>query len=135
MMKKIIYLIIILSLSGCSNKLRFDNEGNTHGSGTKKYYYDSGQVKLIEKYENGQIADSLWYDKSNTIIHHTRWENGNGIGLYMHENGNIKCIMFYKNTIANGKAIYFDKDGTLINIREFENSHEAPAASSRANQK
>ncbi len=129
MMKKIIYLLIILSLSGCSNKLWFDERGNAHGSGSRKYYYDSGQVKSIDKYENGQLKNSVWYDKNGNIIHHTKWENGNGIGLYMHENGKIKRIMFYKNTIANGKAIDFDQNGRLIKIREFENGHEVPATS------
>lgn len=121
-LREIISIIAILFvIAGCvwqfwdyiPGTLRRDENGFTYGTGTDRYYYKSGQLKIEGYYRAGKMQKTTWFDPSGNVIQQTDWINESGEGLYLREDGTIKTRMQYKNNMADGKAIYYHPDGSV----------------------
>jgi antitoxin component YwqK of YwqJK toxin-antitoxin module len=61
--------------------LNFDDNGFPHGTGTKRYFYESGALKLEESYYAGNLETSRWYRPDGTLVMKTKWKAGSGVGI------------------------------------------------------
>ena len=104
--------------------LYFDKQGIPHGTGDKKYFYESDALKLHEYYHNGKVSKSIWYKPDGTIVATTNWENGSGVGYYLRDNGSIRIKMQYINGVAHGQATCYSEDGTVEKYVKFRNGVE-----------
>lgn len=115
----LITLALLLSVGCSTQKLYFDTNGFSHGTGWKEYQYKSGGLMLKEYYEDGCLTHSLWYKPDGTMIREEDWQDGAGTGIYLRENGTIKVFMPYVNGVAHGMAVYYKEDGSLDKVVEF----------------
>ncbi len=122
----IIFLTIaLIFITSCEKKrLTFDENGVPHGTGWKEYHYKSGQLKLKEYYEYGQLEHSLWFKPDGTLIRKEDWVQGSGTGIYLREDGSIKTVIPYVNGIAHGMAVYYKEDGSIDRVAEFCNGRQ-----------
>src|SRR5690348_632531 len=67
--------------------LDFDESGIPHGTGTKRYFYEAGALKLEETYLAGNLQTSHWYHPNGSLIAETRWKAGSATGIYLLEDG------------------------------------------------
>jgi antitoxin component YwqK of YwqJK toxin-antitoxin module len=93
--------------------LRQDAQGERHGTGVQRYFYQSGKLMLEERYRAGRLMRSTWYDPTGKEIQQTDWINGAGEGIYLREDGSIRKRVPYRNGLAEGKAISYAPDGTV----------------------
>jgi antitoxin component YwqK of YwqJK toxin-antitoxin module len=131
-------LISVLLLAGLATfsllgympgTLYFDVEGSPHGTGWKRYFYPNNALKLEEHYRAGQLRMSRWFRPDGTIIAETRWKDGNGLGYYLRDDGSVKTAMEYVHGLANGKATFFNKDGSVQRVAHFVDGKETPQPS------
>lgn len=128
-----IWLIILLPvflLSACdrTDPLYFDANGQPHGSGEKTYNYKAGGVMLRETYVDGKCEFSQWFAPDGRLVHSTDWVNESGEGIYLRQDGSIRCRMTYVNGHAHGTATYYDESGGISKVVEFQNGVELSAS-------
>lgn len=92
--------------------LHQDSSGQFHGTGMKTYHYESGAVVLEEQYRRGDLVHSKWFRPDGSMLRETKWQNGDGVGYFLFQDGTIRVQMSFSNHIADGEAIYFNEDGT-----------------------
>jgi len=80
---------------------------------------------LEEHYTAGHLKLSRWFRPDGSLVGETRWQNGNGVGYYLRQDGTIRVKMEYRNERADGPAIYYKEDGvTVDHIGEFKDGKE-----------
>lgn len=104
--------------------LRFDSDGIAHGTGTAQYSYQSGALKLEDRYVAGQIVEATWYRPDGSIIANEHFQDGCGTGYYLREDGSIRVKMTYVKGIAEGPATYYTVDGEIDRVVKFVNGQE-----------
>jgi hypothetical protein len=104
-----------------------DKNGFLHGTGWKRFYYESGPLMLEEHYRNGMVRLSRWYRPDGSQIAETRWDHGNGVGYYLRQDGTIRTKMEYRDGFVNGPATYYREDGIIVERRvEFQDGQPIP---------
>ncbi len=88
-----------------------DEQNVPRGTGWTHYHYETGQLMLSERYRAGELLVSRWYRPDGSLITETRWHNGNGLGLYLHQNGSVRAIHQNRDGLAHGVGWYFDTNG------------------------
>ncbi|MHC4109666.1 MAG: toxin-antitoxin system YwqK family antitoxin [Planctomycetota bacterium] len=104
--------------------LHLDRQGKYRGTGVAKYLYKSGQIKLKDHYVAGKLSKSFWYRPDGTVVAQTNWEDVPCFGYYLREDGSIRVKMEYVNGVAHGRAICYNKDGSIDKYVEFRNGRE-----------
>ncbi|MHC4618081.1 MAG: toxin-antitoxin system YwqK family antitoxin [Planctomycetota bacterium] len=104
--------------------LYFDEEGFPHGTGSREYFYESGVLKLKERYINGRLYRSVWFRPDGKVVATTNWKDETGVGYYLREDGSIRVKMHYVNGFAHGQATYYREDGLVERYAEFRNGVE-----------
>jgi antitoxin component YwqK of YwqJK toxin-antitoxin module len=104
--------------------LRFDESGTAHGTGTKRYFYESGDLKLEDAYLAGDLNRSRWYGRDGELIEETRWKAGSGTGIYLREDGTIRSRYQYVKGLAEGQATFFADDGSVERVATFRDGVE-----------
>lgn len=109
------------SLPGSVRRIQTPDGEVVKGTGTFKYHYATGQLKLTEEFRRGSAVLSRWYKPDGTLIAETKWgRNSTGTGYYLREGGSIKSRLTYVNGLADGTASYFNPDGSLAGEAKFE---------------
>jgi hypothetical protein len=117
--------------------LHFDENGFPHGTGTKLYYYDSGELMGEEHYRAGVLTRTTWYKPNGEAIATTIWKKDQvNIGYFLYQDGSIRTKMefVYDPEVRlyvdseTGDRIDYAPDGTVE--REFHNGKQIPAATS-----
>ena len=132
-------------LSGNLISHRKFKDGKIHGLST--YYYLNGNVRSKLNYVDGkEDGNSKLYDKNGNLTQeyylkedvleglYKEYKNGvltfaynykegklNGPTMVYHANGAISSIGFYKDDILQGKLKYYNSNGILTNVDEYEN--------------
>ncbi len=97
------------------------NEGKTtfwdkNGRKQTEYFFQKGQIVkpiiVYGYYENGNIKYKVSVDKE---------KKKDGECTWFYENGKKQQVGFYKNDKANGLIIFFNKDGIISSMNEFNN--------------
>jgi antitoxin component YwqK of YwqJK toxin-antitoxin module len=105
--------------------IRQDANGFIHGTGRWLYHYDTGPVMLEEHYRAGRLSFSRWFRPDGSLVAETRWQNGNGVGYYLRQDGTIRIKMEYRDERAHGPAVYYKEDGvTVDHIAEFQDGNK-----------
>jgi antitoxin component YwqK of YwqJK toxin-antitoxin module len=99
--------------------LYFDDLGWPHGTGIKRYVYESGKLKIAESYLAGNLQTSRWYRPDGSLVEQTRWKSGTGIGICLRDDGTIESRYEYVNGVANGLATYYAEDGSVERVASF----------------
>lgn len=120
-LSSLILLVFVLCVAACdgSEPLRFDEQGEAHGTGERVYLYESSEVMLREQYVDGRLELSKWYAPDGTLVEETDWIDESGIGVYLRQNGSIQVRMTYVNGLAEGTATYYDEEGNVTKEVEF----------------
>ena len=130
-MKKVLSLLIICVLIGCSEKRVLKEELINKGSKISPIYYsedrlfsgvmydvNSNGILLIESVIKNGKKNGLhkeWYENGQIIVE-TNFKNGKEYGLYKmwYDNGQIMFEWNYKNGVQNGVSKHWDEDGRLL---------------------
>jgi hypothetical protein len=114
--------------------LHFDRNGFPHGSGTKYWYYDSGDLMIEEHYRAGVTTRSTWYKPTGEVIATTIWKKYQvNVGYFLYQDGSIRTKMdaVYDPEVRlyvadeNGDRIDYAPDGTIE--REFRDGQQIAA--------
>ncbi|MCH8805725.1 MAG: hypothetical protein IH986_06525 [Planctomycetes bacterium] len=123
----IIALLLMWSASGyMPGTLYFDTEGESHGTGTRGYFYESGELKLEDRYIAGQLVEETWYKPDGSIVAIEQFRDESGVGYYLREDGSVRVKMTYVHGVAHGPATYFSADGRIERVVNFIEGREAP---------
>lgn len=93
--------------------LRQDRNGFPHGTGTMRFYYDSGALMLVERFKAGIAVEHTWYKPDGSVVASTKTPNGTGVGYYLRQDGSIRMKMEYVDGLAHGPPVYYDRDGSV----------------------
>lgn len=110
-MKKIILLIIILSLSSCENykeELKYDKEGNIT---SKKYISNKGKLDSVIYYKSNMI-NKLYFNKGDSNLYFFKSFTLDGKPI---AEGNIS------NKLKDGKWKFYGSNDKVRKIIEFKN--------------
>ena len=110
---------LLLPATGCDRPLSFDAQGAAHGTGARVYTYKSGAVQLREDYVDGKLVRSRWFKPDGSLVQQTNWDDGNGEGIYLREDGSIRRRMQYANGLADGPALEYDTAGNVVNVVQY----------------
>lgn len=103
--------------------LRIQRDGKAWGTGTRVYYYKRPPkpVQLIEYYHAGTFKRSEWFDPKGNLVWSVDWNNGDGWGVYMRQDGTIKVKVLYEDGVnSSGTKVYFDPSGTEVSKEQFD---------------
>jgi hypothetical protein len=109
----VVAVFVYVSWDHLPGTFRLDANGFPHGTGTERYFYRSGRLMLAEQYRAGDLKLSTWYRPDGSIIQVTDWQDGEGTGIYLRDDGSIRVRMHYVRGVADGKAIYYNPDGSV----------------------
>jgi antitoxin component YwqK of YwqJK toxin-antitoxin module len=102
-----------------------DSNGFMHGTGWWRYHYDSGALKLEERYVAGQLSLSRWFRRDRSLIAETHWRGGDGVGYFLRDNGSVRSKMEFRNGKAHGRAVYYKDDGVTVDyVAEFRDGQK-----------
>ena len=105
--------------------IRRDSSGFMHGSGWWRYHYDSGALKLEERYRAGRLSLSRWFRPDGSLIAETRWRKGDGVGYFLRDDGSVRSKMEFRNEKAHGQAVYYRDDGVTVDyVAEFRDGQK-----------
>lgn len=104
--------------------LRYDSSGIALGTGTQQYYYESGALKLEDRYVAGELVEQTWYKPDGSVLANEHYVDGCGTGYYLRDDGSIAAKMTYVNGIAEGPATYYTEDGKIDRVVKFVNGRE-----------
>jgi antitoxin component YwqK of YwqJK toxin-antitoxin module len=126
-------------------KFFYDIEGNItlkNGAGKTYSYYNDGTIKYVGNYKNSLLSGiSEWYNQKGQIEHSVMYENDsiitfqiahdingnitlkNGAGkMYnYYNNGTIKCVGNYKNSLLSGISKCYYQNGQIEQSSMYEN--------------
>ncbi len=98
-----------------------DEQGKLTGKWT--YYYNSGEIRLIEHYLAGEKhgEESLWTEegKPERILHYKKGVKS-GEEQHYWANGQLKTSFNFENGVKHGIGKYYIEDGTLIRKMVFD---------------
>lgn len=112
---------------------RFNGQGHRHGE--YKEYYESGEIKLIEQYEDGvRVGRATLYTEQGQVIEDRNYiaVNSQGIGTDFvsklhgaqkeyYSNGGLKLESFYEKGVQIGTEKRYHENGTLLSSINVEN--------------
>ena len=90
-------------------------------NGESKKWYDNGQVFQEGQYTDGMM-DGLWFIfySSGALASKAEYKMGTGKQICYEESG-YKCLEVpYVNNLKHGKEIYYNPDGRITKIVEYE---------------
>lgn len=111
--------------------LHFDHNGFPHGTGTRHYYYDSGELMMESHFRAGVPTRSTWYKPTGEVIATTIWKKDRvNVGYSLYQDGSIMTKMeaVYDPELRlyvgaeNGDRIDYAPDGSIE--REFRDWKE-----------
>lgn len=132
--RRLVFAAVLLSLSlGVWRNWEYlpgtyyeDASGHPHGSGKRFYYYNSGQLRLVESYSAGALTCQTWYAPNGTLIASSKFsKKDGGIGYSLRQDGSIRTrVPFYysavrREYVAHGTAFVYASDGTVAQTIEF----------------
>jgi antitoxin component YwqK of YwqJK toxin-antitoxin module len=85
------------------------------GSGPKRYYYQSGQLKEVAHWKDYEVTRIDYYSLSGKCIYSASMHDGNGLAIALNDEGVITDIWQTKNYIREGAHFVFS-DGRLSKI-------------------
>jgi hypothetical protein len=75
----------------------FDENGFPRGTGTKYYYYDSGELMSEQHYRAGVGTRTTWYKPNGEVIETTTWEKDQvNVGYFLYPDGSIRTKMEFR---------------------------------------
>ncbi len=107
------------SLQGVLISEDYYAEGKLNGESKK--WYDNGQVFQEGQYTDGMM-DGLWFIfySSGALASKAEYKMGTGKQTCYDESG-YKCLeVHYANNLKHGKEIYYNPDGRITKIVEYE---------------
>ena len=142
-MKKLIYLLSLMTLLQCSNKKEVI-VNNTPLSilylEDEYWIYEGKRFNgiLINNHENGKISskgpvsnglmDGVWkfYSENSVMIGEVNLINGNRSGLssFWWNNGEKKSEQYFENDLLEGESKWWDENGNLISSAVYKNGKE-----------
>ena len=112
---------LTLILTGCGEaELTFDRQGRPHGTGVRKIFYESGELKQEDYYVDGVPNQQVWYTPEGVVIRREHYKDGAGTGLYLYETGAIRAIIPYVEGVAHGFGVHFSEGGEISELVEYE---------------
>ncbi|HNO77401.1 MAG TPA: hypothetical protein PKN33_05005 [Phycisphaerae bacterium] len=117
-------VLVVLMAVKYSNRLYFDSSGVAHGTGTKHYHYQSGQLKQEDRYVDGVLVEETWYRPDGTVFANETFVDGCGVGYYLREDGSPRVKMPYVNGLAEGTVTYYSTNGEIERTAEFKAGQE-----------
>ena len=119
-MKQLMTLVVVAVFCGCVGRgLYFDENGFPHGTGSKEYKYDSGNLMIKETYASGKITQTVWYRPDGTVKRQEDWKDESGTTIYLRQDGTIKAAIPFVNGNAHGYALRFDASERVTNVVEY----------------
>ncbi|PQO46146.1 toxin-antitoxin system YwqK family antitoxin [Blastopirellula marina] len=108
-----------------------DNNGHAYGTGRELYFYDSGELRLVEEYQAGILTNQIYYQRDGEVLMTSPFDvQKGGVGYTFREDGSIRTKVPYrfipekKEYFAHGNAEYYAEDGTVEKVVEFQNGVE-----------
>ena len=92
---------------------------------TKKYYYETGELKKEIVYENGGVILYTTFHKNGQLECRMNLSDGkkNGNVMVFHENGQLESDIDYQNDVpVDGPYTIFLQDGTIWEKGTFKNN-------------
>jgi len=93
--------------------------------GTRRIYYDNGQVSVEVSYQDNEVKSEIYYYRNGRLQRMQRYKDGHkeSIDKEYYENGQLKQETFYKNDWQKkGKEKFYYKNGQL-EIENFYNEN------------
>lgn len=123
----IIALLLMWYASGyMPGTLYFDTEGESHGTGTRSYSYESGELKLEDRYIAGQLVEKTWYRPDGSIVANEHFSDESGVCYDLREDGSVRGKMIFVHGRAHGPATYFSATGEIERVVQFIEGRKAP---------
>lgn len=91
--------------------------GRMMKNGRRYHYYPNGQLRMIDHYENDEIAgERLIWTSQGQLIEKGNYKSGSRHGKYeaWWENGNIKEISYHIGYYKNGPIFRWHRDGRIL---------------------
>jgi hypothetical protein len=117
-LKKLLVLVFLVAvLCGLAlnweyipGTLYTDRHGFPHGTGWKRYYYDTGEL-MIEVHYRASVTDrTTWYKPNGEVIATTIWDKDDtNVGYFLHQDGSIREKMLFR---YDPESRMFVNDGT-----------------------
>lgn len=143
-MKKVFLLFLLSIFTFCTNgvKKEYYDNGNLMNEftlvegkfeGAYKHYYESGELRELHHYSNGEKADSsLYYKKDGSLVYSEYYSLIDSLEItyrkYFYDNGLLKSEGFYYNSehpVGKWKN-YNEEEGFLEEIKEIKNIDGKP---------
>jgi antitoxin component YwqK of YwqJK toxin-antitoxin module len=114
--------------------LYFDSSGRPHGTGLKKYFYESGSLMIDEYYSVGEMTRSVWYHPNGSVVADVVIPDKTKtfVGYYLNQNGTVRKKMTYRfndsdhGWLADGPCECFDEDGHPTGIETYSRGRRVP---------
>ena len=71
--------------------------------------------------QSDAIVRSDWYCPNGELVFSAIYTDGNGLELYLDEDGNIEKVVPVRGFVAEGRGVYLEKDGRPLRVIEFRN--------------
>jgi len=125
-----VLFIIILIVSVITRQQFFDKQGMEvskeiflaikklaplGGDGTKKYFYDSGELKEVVHWKDYSVQSIEYYALDGTKIYTSRVRNGRSLNITLTASGKISEVYETRNYVREGAQLFL-KDGQLVRV-------------------
>ena len=108
--------------------LYFDSLGHPHGTGLKKWFYESGVLMIVEHYRRGELTRCVWHHPDGTIVADVTVPDKTKtcVGYYLNQNGTVRRKMAYRYKISDktwrpdGPCKCFDSVGTPTCVEHYD---------------
>lgn len=133
---KYILCIIILLFFACNaidKERQYDANGhlilevtlkNKDRDGKCVKYYETGQIKEVSLWKEGQIVDTVKYFNIDGYLNAVvPYKNGkaNGESKAFYRDGKIGAVLNYSDGFKNGKAVYYYESGEIKAVYYYSN--------------
>lgn len=90
------------------------------GNVLEKYFYDSGELMLVEFGDQESVARSVWFYKNGDVLHQTRWDSGTGLSVFLNEDETVKSIASSREGLLHGLRVKFPGNGKAGSVTVYD---------------
>ena len=89
--------------------------------GWQEYFTPGGWKEKEEWYQYGYVNKAIFYDSLGNVTDKIDLDKGTGPYVIHYPNGKVRVALYYKNSKLDGKAQWYDPDGTLSEEGTYRN--------------